>query len=369
MSPKEIYFFLGRCLALEDIPELKQDVREEFNRPDFSWEQFVQVGSSHLVLPALYVKLRNAGLKEALPEDLHKHLEQIYMLNVERNRKLLEQISWLDQLLKQSGIYPVFLKGSGALLEELYADPGERVLADIDCLVGKENFEHAAQLLQKEGYTHPPFVREKLPLMHHYPSLFKAGEPAPIEIHKYPVGIRQLQYLNLEEINARMSRPKEAGRPSILSGHNQILVNVIHSQLKDGGQYYARIPLRSMYEFYRLTRRHDLSDLRIRSDRLRLVLNNYMAVAARLFTPAEPLPLENRLRTRMYLHRFSLNKTSRWYNRMSHFLRSLAELIYNYVYLLATSLFNKEYRKYLRTRITNPAWYRHHFAVVRKRFS
>jgi hypothetical protein len=369
MSPKELYFFLGRCLALDDIPEFIQEIREEFCRPDFPWEQLVQVGSSHLVLPALFAKWRNADLLGLLPGDLVKYLEQIHTLNVERNRKLVKQINWLNQLLGQSGIHPVFLKGSGALLENLYADPGERVIADIDCLVGEEDMEHAVQLLQNEGYTHPPFVREKLPLMHHFPSLFKAGEPAPIEIHKYPVGICQLRHLDPEEMTACVSIPPEPGGPRILSGHDQILVNVIHSQLKDGGQYYARISLRSMYEFFRLTRKYKLSDVPVRTSRLRLVLNNYMAVAEKLFTPEEPFPIKNRLRTRTYLHRFALNKTSRWYNRISHFCRSLAELIYNYVYLLAKSMFKKEYRKYLRTRMTNPAWYRHHLSVVRKRFS
>jgi len=368
MSPKEIYYFLGKCLVLDEIPVLRQEVQEQFGHPDFSWEHFVQVGSSHLVLPALFVKLRNARLLTALPDDLGKHLEQIYILNLERNKNLLKQVRWLDQLLQQSGIHPVFLKGSGALLEELYADPGERMLADIDCLVGEEEFEEAVQLVKAEGYTHPPFLPEKLAMMHHFPSLFKAGEAAQIEIHRIPVGLRQLRHMNLKEMAERQTQMKEADRPSILSGQDQILVNVIHSQLKDHGQYYASIPLRTIYEFYRLSRKYDLSDIRIHTSRLRLVLNNYMAVAEKLFNPSKPFPVENRARTWLYLRRFELNKSSRIYNRFSKFIRSLTDLIYNYAYILSRALVKKEYRKYLRIRLTNPAWYRHHLSVVRKRF-
>lgn len=368
MSPKEIYYFLGKCLVLDEIPDIRQKILERFSQTSFSWEQFVQVGSSHLVLPALYVKLQNAGLLHSLPEELANYLGELHTLNIERNKNLLKQVRWLNQLLHQSGIQSVFLKGSGALLQELYPDPGERILSDIDCMVSENDFENTVQVLKMEGYTHPPFHPASLPMMHHYPSLFKAGEPAQVEIHKFPVGRRQLRYLKLEDMNARLLQLDKPDGPTILSGGDQILINVIHSQLKDRGQYYANISLRNIYEFYRLTRKHELSETGILHPRLKLVLNNYMAVAEKLFAPASAFPVQRRVRTQFFTIRFELNKSSRIYNRLSKLIRSLADLFYTYFYIISRAVIQKDYRRYLRIRLTNPAWYRHHLSVIVKRF-
>lgn len=368
MSPREIYYFMGKCLVLDELPHLRQQILDQIRKPEFSWEQFVQVGSSHLVLPALYIKLRNANLLSSLPEELASYLGEIHALNVERNKRLLDQIRCLDQLLRQSGIRAVFLKGSGVLLSGLYNDPGERILSDIDCLVAESDFERTVRGVIAEGYTHPPFLPEKLPLMHHFPSLFKANEAAQIEIHKIPVGVRQMKYLNLETLNSRLWQAEGPDGPRILSGGDQILINLIHSQLKDRGQCYAHIPLRTIYEFYRLTRNDDLSDLGNLHPRIKIILNNYMAVAQKLFTPSQPFPVKNRLRSKLFMFRFELNKTSRIYKRFSKLFRSLADLLFAYVYTLTRAMIQKEYRTYLRIRLSNPAWYRHHLSVVRKRF-
>jgi len=42
-----------------------------------------------------------------------------------------------------------------------------------------------------------------------------------------------------------------------------------------------------------------------------------MAVAAKLFTPSKPSPVENGVRTKLFLFRVELNKTSQLYNRLS----------------------------------------------------
>ena len=55
MSPKEIYYFLGKCLVVDEQPSLRQEILDQTNQPEFSWEQFVQVGSSlRLRLTPLY---------------------------------------------------------------------------------------------------------------------------------------------------------------------------------------------------------------------------------------------------------------------------------------------------------------------------
>lgn len=360
MSPKEIYYFLGRCLILGESPQAREEVIQGFAHPSFSWEQFVRVGSSHLVLPSLYVKLREEQLLSDLPEDLVVHLAEIFRLNTERNQNLLRQIHWLVALLEKAGIKPILLKGSGALLTELYPELGERVITDIDCLVPDRDFDRAIELLKNEGYQSPPFHPASLPMMHHYPSLFKNGEPAKIEIHRIPVGRRQMKYMDLDSVNKQSLIPES---------RDQVLINVIHSQLKDKGQYYANIPLRNIYEFYRLSKRQNLSQLKITQPRLKMVLNNYMAVANNLFSPAQNFPIEKRLRTSLFLLRFDLNKSSKTYYKCSRTIRNLADLLHSYFHIFTRALTQKDFREYLGARLGNPAWYGHHLKVIKKRFS
>jgi len=368
MTPKEIYYFLGRCLALGEAPQLKDEVLRTIGKPSFSWEQFVQVGSSHLVLPALYVKLKGADLLPHLPKELVAHLEEIHSMNLERNKNFLQQVHWLVALLQKEGIHPVLLKGAGALLDKLYLDPAERVISDIDCLVSEKNFYKAVELLKAEGYRSPPFHPASLPMMHHYPSLFKPNEPAAIEIHRYPVGRRQLKYLDMDTLNAQLFQSRNPHPPLILNGHKQILINVIHSQLKDKGQYYANIPLRNIYEFYRLSVKHDLSNMEIHHPRLKRVFNNYMAVGAKLFSPAFQFPLKKSPGAKFFMVRFELNKSSRFYARWSKTTRSVADLIHTYLLIISRAVAHQEVRRYLRVRLSNPRWYRHHLSVLRKRF-
>jgi len=354
---------------LGESPYIREEVIHTISLPSFPWEQFVQVGSSHLILPALFVKLQEEKLLPYLPDELVSHLEEIHTLNVERNRSFIQQVHWLVALLNESDIHPIFLKGAGALLDELYSDPGERVISDIDCLVSAKNFNRAVELLKAEGYTHPPFHTASLPMMHHYPSLFKAQEPAQIEIHRYPVGRRQLKYVDLDAMTSQLFQSDISHSPHILKGHDQILINVIHSQLKDKGQYYANIPLRNIYEFYKLSKKHDLSQMEISHPHLRLVINNYIAVASKVFSPAFKFPIKKRLRTKLFVLRFELSKSNRLYFRWSQTSRSLFDLLHTYLHIISRAFVRKDFRKYLRARLSNPAWYRHHLSVLRKRFS
>lgn len=101
---------------------------------------------------------------------------------------------------------------------------------------------------------------------------------------------------------------------------------------------------------------------------MKLVMNNYMAVAEKLFAPPESFPVKNRIRTSLFLIRFELNKTSRTYHRAGKLLRTLLELLHTYFYILSKAITNKAYRSYLQINLSSPAWYRHHLSVIRKRF-
>lgn len=355
---------MGKCLVLDEYPENRQAIIRTIQEKRIPWELFVQSASAHLVLPAIYVKFRNAGLLSHLPKELSLHLKKLYDLNLDRNLKILGQVEWLTALLIGSHIRPVFLKGCGALLNNLYEDHGERVINDIDCLVSETDFLKAAELVRNAGYSTNPYRAGSLPLMHHFPALFKAGEPAVIEIHRYPVGVRQLKYPDVQKMVASLREPGSPAPEQTLSPEDQVVVNFIHSQIKDKGQSLARVSMRNLYEFYRLSLQGSLHSMKFHSRYLKSAFNNYAALAAKMFSPATSIPYKATIGARWYKYRLDKNKASRLFYKTNQIFHLLNSLLNHYLHILKKALYMPEYRKHLWVRFTDPAWYRHHLAAI-----
>ena len=64
-------------------------------------------------------------------------MKHITDLNRDRNKQIISQAQDLNTLLLNNNITPIFLKGTGNLLEGLYDDIAERMLGDIDFLFSK----------------------------------------------------------------------------------------------------------------------------------------------------------------------------------------------------------------------------------------
>ena len=66
MNYKEAYFFTARLLAVE---EAEQAVRL-ISRNEVDWNKIVRIASSHLVLPAIFIRLNNQECRDFLPAEL-----------------------------------------------------------------------------------------------------------------------------------------------------------------------------------------------------------------------------------------------------------------------------------------------------------
>lgn len=77
------------------------------------------------------------NLLQYLPEELVNYMIHITDLNRERNKQIIKQAKEINSLLLANDITPIFLKGTGNLLEGLYADIAERMVGDIDFIVSK----------------------------------------------------------------------------------------------------------------------------------------------------------------------------------------------------------------------------------------
>ena len=103
-------------------------LEKTLSNKDYNWDDIVIEGSKHLVLPAIYCRLKSKRLTHLLPEELHAYLEEITSLNSIRNTEIVSQIQSLSELLKAHNIEHVFLKGAALISSNYYDDIAERML-------------------------------------------------------------------------------------------------------------------------------------------------------------------------------------------------------------------------------------------------
>ena len=123
-----------------------------FPAPQIFWDRLVQLGSSQLVLPAIYGALKRKKLIDQAPKDLVSYLQEITDLNLKRNSSILKQIAFLSELFNRNQIEYVFLKGAAMLITKPYEAWSERMVGDIDLLVSEKDLLRAQQLLINESF-------------------------------------------------------------------------------------------------------------------------------------------------------------------------------------------------------------------------
>ena len=81
------------------------------NNKQANWDSLVKVGSSHLVLPAIYCSLKERRLLDQLPDDLNQYLLEITSINKNRNLGLINEAKSISELLTKHKIKHVFFSG------------------------------------------------------------------------------------------------------------------------------------------------------------------------------------------------------------------------------------------------------------------
>ena len=365
-----MYYLLGRCLVLDDFSVFQEEISRLLRQRDFPWETFVFTGSNHLVLPALYHKFFTCGLLDQLPRDLCAHLEIIFRLNEKRNQQILKQAVEMNRVFRSAGISPVFIKGVASLVRGIYTHPAERMLSDIDCVFSRSEVYDAVEILRKEGYTHANYREEDLPLMHHFPTLTGPGSVVPVDLHFAPVAGGYSRYLRSWEDRTTVVDDFPVAEMMVPGLEDMAVLNFLHSQIQDHGDYYAKVSLKNLYEFYQITRSGGLPSLNpSKRGRIAGKLENYAALAERTFYPVSSRTKQYSRGTRMFLHRFDLNKSSKFYSGLSRIGRHLLFQAAYYLKLLFQAVLQRKYRRYVFVRIRDRVWLRSHLRHLRRKFA
>jgi hypothetical protein len=278
MTYKEVLFFIGKCLTISQEEKNKIIVEKALKAGKVDWDYVVTVSTAHFVFPALYCHLKNANFLNYLPEKLVNFMVYISDTNRERNIQIIEQAKEINQLLLANNITPIFLKGTGSLLDGLYNDIAERMVGDIDFLVKKEDINKTVTLLKKDSYVYSDNT-EVLDANHrHYPRLVKDGTVAAIEVHHEMLDTKGNNYFNYNFVKDSIT---DKDNIHLLSNENQLLLNILSRQVNDNGHFIKNILLRPLYDTLLIANKTNSLNAVNKLEPLFHITNCYLAITAK----------------------------------------------------------------------------------------
>jgi hypothetical protein len=215
------------------------------SNPSFDWDIIVVEGSKHLVLPALYCRLKAKQLLHVLPEDLEIYLKEITSINRNRNTSILKQVHFIAQLLKANHIDHVFLKGSALLASGYYEDNAERMVGDIDILVSKSQLKLAFDLIKANGYFKTfGFAYETIGFRH-LDRLIAPNELAAVELHD---ALLNQNHRDLIDVNKLLNSKTYINDVAIPNSYYLSKHQILAWQLNDKGYFHNAINLKTLYD-------------------------------------------------------------------------------------------------------------------------
>jgi hypothetical protein len=305
MTATELYYFIGKCLVMDDDPAARRLVVARVSSGNVPWEEFVWMGSSNMVLPAIYTAFKRNGVLSYLPPDLDEYLSGIYELNLSRNLQIIEQVYNLVLILNKEGIEPVFLKGAGHLMQGLYRDQGDRIMSDIDILIREGDIYKAAKTLYANGYFHPEeFKDDDFEKHHHLPGFEHKNYIAMVELHHSVFPGRYQKILSNKVISSNKNNIKGFGA-FVLSINHQMILNFVHDQLVDDGFRYKTMMIKGLYDFYLLSKRAMSGEVKPMLKKYERKFNTYCAFASAVFNNSNTINFNEDFSTKRFKRQFN----------------------------------------------------------------
>jgi len=259
MQNSELYQLAFHCLLNET--GFDEIFRNKIISNEEDFLRFIHISSNHLILPAVFRRLKNKGFSDYLPDELAEHLNELLQINIERNNEILKQIEEISQHLGDAGIKPVFMKGTALMLDNLYVDISDRMIGDIDFLVRDEDFLPAVEIAFKLGYKTDIEVYDEIKTLKDYPRLFREDVPADLEIHRLPVIPRYADWFRPEMVFNEKKPIPDKTNCYVPSYKHKLIQNFIHSQLSNKGHKIRLVSLRDLYDCHLLLKRVHKNDV------------------------------------------------------------------------------------------------------------
>jgi Uncharacterised nucleotidyltransferase len=361
MTYKQALFFIGHCLSLARYPDRKNNIAKQINFDDIDWDLVVKLSSNQMVVPALYLNLRRAQLLDLLPEGLGLYFEEITQANTRRNKVLLKQANHLAILLEKHQMKVLFLKGTAHLIVGLYQDIGERMIGDIDILVGKNQVEEVANILKSEGYFNR-LEDEKLEKPRHYSRLAHKDYIASVEIHWDILEEGHKHNLNYETLFKNKQKQAAFYLPSF---EHQALHNMLNTQVNDHAYKRGLILVRQLYDCFLLSFKPDVTKALKDYSPDYFLKNLYLKWVCKLFK-TETVLYKKSLFLNLLMLRYHLTTNKNLY-KISTEIDYFSNRFYNYPRQVVLAFNNKSKRQNIIKSLTTKGWLKRHMQSYKNR--
>ena len=353
MNYKESLFFVAKCLTINHEEHNKIIIENLLKSNTVDWDAVVKLSSDHYVFPALYCNLKRASFLSYVPAELVEYMKYFTDLNRNRNKKIIEQAKELNELLLQNKITPIFLKGTGNLLEGLYEDIGERMVGDIDFIFSKQDFEKTYLLLIKNGYSKLNDLEIVRPDHRHLPRLIKDNKIAAIEIHKEILIEKYTQEFNYDFIK---NSKQTINNVSVISFENQLILSVVAAQINDQGFDNKNLTLRNAYDVFILSKKTIAKNAFSVFYELENPLTCFLASCYEVFNKPETLQYFESKKIAQYLVGFNKNLCDRELAKKIAKKTRNKVFIYSRLNIIYKCFFYKAYRVWFLKTITDKNW-------------
>ena len=346
---KETLYFIGKCLTINHEEKNRFLVEKDLKPETVDWDAVVKVSTTHYVFPALYCNLKRANLLHYIPTDLVAYMKHITDLNRERNQQIIKQAKEVNELLLENNIKPIFLKGTGNLLEGLYDDIAERMVGDIDLLVSKKEIEKSYKILQESGYEN--VVSILLEDHRHLPRITHSKKIAAIELHHEILKLEKSSFFNFDTINSSL-KFNHKNKFIFLSDENQIKLTIFSKMINDNQYFLKTVNLRAAYDFYLISNRLSKSII-LKDKKLSKELNAGIELYSYILSKPKMINNNSDKKSKLFLkdclNNLNTTKKNTLINKKNKFiLKSKSRLN-----IIFKSLYKKSYFKYVIKKLTD----------------
>ncbi|MDP2542041.1 hypothetical protein CSC81_08140 [Tenacibaculum discolor] len=352
MNYKDTLLFIGKCLTITHEKNNRDLVEKKIKSGLVDWEDIVKVSTTHYVFPALYCNLKRADLLHYLPVDLVEYMKHITDLNRERNQKIIAEAKEINELLLSNNITPIFLKGTGNLLEGLYEDIAERMVGDIDFIISKKDYQNTINILKKINYKPITEIKFHFPASKHYPRIYKKDKIAAIEIHREMLRKEKAKFFNYKTINDSLLTTNNI---AVLSIKNQIKLTVFSKLINDNTLLLKNINLRGAYDVFLLGNKLKVKT-KVSDNYLSKELNAGLDLYSTLLSKPKNLKYTSDIKSQQYVSDCLQNLSLNQYNKVKKIALKRYLKTSKRLQILSKALFNKSYFNFVVSKITDINW-------------
>ncbi len=233
---------------IADILSFRQNqdtLSKQFKESNTDWDKVVIIASHHLMLPALYCRLKDKGLLPLIPPDLNVYLEEIASINRGRNEVLLNEVHEISEILTRENINHVFIKGTALLASDTFKDHAERMIGDIDILVAESQIYAAFDIMTNNGYTQSLERDYESDTGRHLQRQVFPGKFGAIELHSEILHYTYKHLINKQQV---LINKRIINGISVPSLEDFVKISILALQINDKAHLMGYLQFKTVYD-------------------------------------------------------------------------------------------------------------------------